>query len=220
MTIDFETLTGRTDFHTINWGEEIRVHSSVKNDLIELQNQCLDHQIELRVASGFRSYERQVLIWEEKVHGIRPLYNKDEVPIDVKSASEQEILESLLAWSAIPGCSRHHWGTDFDLYDFSSFKNGGRLKLISSEYTDERGPCFHMNEYLSQCHDLKFKKPYVDSGTGIQAEPWHFSHLEISSQFEKIYDRNIFKKNLESAQFAFSKEILKNIDIYFNLYAP
>ena len=30
------------------------------------------------------------------------------------SASE---CDAILLWSALPGASRHHWGTDFDVFD-------------------------------------------------------------------------------------------------------
>ena len=38
-------------------------------------------------------------------------------PIDGAALAPQERIEAILLWSALPGASRHHWGTDLDLID-------------------------------------------------------------------------------------------------------
>ncbi len=220
MDISFDALTGRSIHRLITYKEKVWVHDSVLDDFLDLQKECRDQGYDLEIASGFRGYERQKSIWEEKVIGERPLYDREGVLVDIDHASESEILEALLAWSAIPGASRHHWGTDMDVYDKASFKDGKKLQLTIEEYIDPDGPCFEMNQFLESLHDPDFFRPYEKEGTGVQAEPWHYSHVKISKFYEQNYTKQIFKKNLETLDFSFAEEILKNIDSYFERFRP
>jgi hypothetical protein len=73
------------------------------------------------VCSGFRSFERQVEIWNRKVEALQP-----RVP--------QEIFEAILRWSALPGTSRHHWGTELDVIDGSRITAGMKVNLVPEEF--------------------------------------------------------------------------------------
>ncbi len=215
MNINFEALTGREIYRLVQYKDNVWVHESVLDDLLELQKICLNQGYELEIASGFRSFERQKLIWEEKISGERPLYDKSENLVDIEKASETEILEALLAWSAIPGCSRHHWGTDFDLFDKNNFKDGLKLQLKQDEYLNPEGPCFEMNQFLESHNDLKFFRPYETEGDGVQPEPWHYSHRYISNFYQQAFTKEIFRKNLETREFTFSEALLHDIDILY-----
>ena len=53
-----------------------------------------------------------------------------------------------MLWSALPGASRHHWGTDFDVYDKAKIESTGKkLELIPEEYEDN-GPCALLSQWL------------------------------------------------------------------------
>ena len=47
----------------------------------------------------------------------RPLLDANNQPLDALQLGETERLHAILHWSALPGTSRHHWGTDLDIYD-------------------------------------------------------------------------------------------------------
>src|SRR5690625_7912309 len=81
------------------------------------------------LASAFRSFERQLEIWNAKVSGERPVLNDSGEPLDITRLSERELGWAILRWSALPGTARHHWGTELDVYDSSRFASCYRLQL-------------------------------------------------------------------------------------------
>lgn len=89
--------------------------------------------IELAICSAYRSFERQLAIFNAKANGSRPLLDKNSHPVDTQNLNEAELLDTILIWSALPGSSRHHWGTDIDLFDASTVDKAS-LQLVCSEY--------------------------------------------------------------------------------------
>ncbi|MGB2376038.1 MAG: D-alanyl-D-alanine carboxypeptidase family protein, partial [Porticoccaceae bacterium] len=70
---EFDLLTGSTeqhlvDLHASNSNQQvIMVHSQVVAPLSELQSRATDAGFDLKLCSGFRSFERQVHIWNSKL---------------------------------------------------------------------------------------------------------------------------------------------------------
>ena len=67
----------------------------------------------LNIVSATRTFNRQKNIWERKWTGKRKVAGKNlsrAIPNHTKRAKE------ILKYSAMPGTSRHHWGTDIDIY--------------------------------------------------------------------------------------------------------
>ena len=62
--------------------------------------------------SSFRDYDTQLRIWNRKFACEKPLYDLDGKPRDFASLSERQKIECILNWSALPGGSRHQWGTE------------------------------------------------------------------------------------------------------------
>src|SRR5690606_24944631 len=89
--------------------------------------------IELEIVSAFRPFERQLTIWNEKYLGIRPLLDRHGNPLDASRLDERARVEAILVWSALPGASRHHWGTDIDVIDRSAVEASYRPRLTRSE---------------------------------------------------------------------------------------
>lgn len=139
---------------------------------------------QLEVASGFRSFERQLQIWNTKVQGRRPVLDDAGEPLDPGNLSEAELLFAILRWSALPGTSRHHWGTDLDVYDSSRLPPGYQLQLTVEETIGE-GPCaeFHLwlGDYLSSMQNPGFFRPYGRDRGGVAPEPWHLSYAPLAA---------------------------------------
>src|SRR5690606_22228349 len=159
-------------------------------------------EIQFSIASGFRSYERQLLIWNEKAEGKRDLLDKNGNKLNYNKLSKQEILSAILSWSAIPGASRHHWRTDFDVYDLTHFGPNNPLKLTCEEYLDQKSPCYKLHLYLTD-HSKTFYRPYMSGNHGVQREPWHISHSPTASKIAPKYTYEVFKQNLKDSNFAF-----------------
>lgn len=221
--INFEILTGRTDSHLtriiIN-NYEIQIYPNIEKDLRTWESLAQKNGIDFAVASAYRSYERQLLIWNEKVQGKRPIRDAQDNIINIQKLNETELLNAILIWSHIPGVSRHHWGTDLDVFDAAWFKlHNEKLELCNEIYLNQ-GPCakFHLfNEELSH-HSMPFYRPYNDM-KNFMKELWHYSHLSSVVEFEKEYTFKIFIKNLEqSPHLELRSLLLKNADYYFQKF--
>ena len=94
---------------------------------------------DLRVASGFRSFDRQLAIWNGKAAGSRPIHDDVGLPIDRGALGEDELIAAILRFSALPGASRHHWGSDMDVYDAAAVPEGYAVQLSPAEVADD-GP--------------------------------------------------------------------------------
>ena len=139
----------------------------------------------LQAASSWRGFERQLAIWNGKWRGERPLLDADNQPLDALQLDDMERLHAILRWSALPGTSRHHWGTDLDIYDPDCLPVGTRLALEPWEY--EAGGWFaDLGEWLGDhMADFGFFLPYakpLDAAQGVAYEPWHISFAPESGE--------------------------------------
>lgn len=180
-------LTGQTTGHLVET-EQGAMHREVLESWQRLQAAAKAEGIDLCIASGFRSYERQCAIWQAKAEGRRPLLGDDGQPLDEASLSDQQRLAAILRWSAMPGCSRHHWGTDFDVYDAAAVADGYALQLVPAEYA-EGGPFHHLNGWLQSRIDAGdcygFMRPYCEDMGGVAVEPWHISHQPVAARYQQ-----------------------------------
>lgn len=143
---------------------------------------------DLQVVSGFRNAERQQLIWDAKALGRRPVLDAQCRPLDISSLSDREKLEAIMRWSALPCTSRHHWGTDIDIFDASAVDEEYQLQLVVEEYSGD-GPFAAMTEWLDEQiaseQSYGFFKPYAIDRGGIAPEPWHISYAPEAARCQE-----------------------------------
>ncbi|MBR2075692.1 MAG: M15 family metallopeptidase, partial [Fibrobacter sp.] len=84
--------------------------------LNKLKDAAAAEGFELRIESAYRPFERQLSIWNRKARGELPLLSAEGVPME-RPQDEEELMYAILTWSALPGASRHHLGTDLDVVD-------------------------------------------------------------------------------------------------------
>lgn len=192
-------LTGQAETHLAELSSHTLIHQSVITPFLSLQNAAKLAGFNLQIASGFRSFERQRLIWNNKYSGKTVLLDKEELPVTFSNLSELERLHAILHWSALPGASRHHWGTDFDIYDPSLLPSNTQLQLTCDEY-QEGGYFFKLNKWLSQnMHRYGFYRPYQVYQGGVAAEPWHISFRPIAQNcLQQLTQASIYSTLLES----------------------
>jgi hypothetical protein len=128
--------------------------------------------IRLEVVSGYRSYDHQKRIWEEKYTGKRPMRKP------VQGLTSKEIVDLILEFSSMPGISRHHWGTDIDFnsldnHFFEKDKNGIFLFSWLEKNANKFGFCRPYNSIASR------------NNKGFQEEKWHWSYKPSSLEFWK-----------------------------------
>ncbi len=128
--------------------------------------------VQLTIRSATRNFADQKRIWEGKWNGTRKLEGGMNAAKAIPDPKERAL--KILEWSSMPGSSRHHWGTDIDLNDFTNeyFAKGKGLK----EY-----------EWL-QANAIKFGfcQPYSPKGDarphGYNEEKWHWSFLPFAKR--------------------------------------
>jgi LAS superfamily LD-carboxypeptidase LdcB len=172
-----EQLTGRVRTHVMELPEpRCTLHPAAAQAFLQLRAEAARSGIDLIPASSFRDFPRQLSIWNDKYYGRRPLLDAAGRPLDAKQLSDQQIVEAILLWSALPGASRHHWGTEIDVIDRAALPAGHQTQMVPQEY--RAGGVFEqLGQWIPQhCADFGFFLPYdVDRG-GVQPEPWHLSY--------------------------------------------
>lgn len=214
--MNFDQLTGRAKDH-LTWSKKMGVflHPSVEQDLINLKNKAWENGFDLQVASGFRSFERQKIIWNEKALGKRPVLDRNSKAVKAQGLG---LAKNILSWSALPGASRHHWGTDFDLYCLKSLPDDYKLQLTPEEY-GPGGVLFSLAKWLREnIIDFHFFWPYLEDRGGVLPEPWHLAHRS-STKIMESYSLEIFEKNLHESDLELREILLKNgADLYQNYF--
>ena len=137
----------------------------------EMANAAKADGVELLVISSTRNFEYQKGIWERKWKK----YEKSH-------PNAEERAKHILLYSAMPGTSRHHWGTDIDLNDLnnSSFEKGGKYEGVY-RWLQENAASYG------------FCQPYTAKGemrpSGYNEERWHWSYMPLSEIMLKDYQQ-------------------------------
>ena len=170
-------LTGRSRRHVVELAAPRCVLCpAVARAFLRMRAAAAVDGIDLAPASSFRDFATQVRIWNEKWTGLRPLLDRDGRPLVAGRLTPAERVRAILAWSAPPGASRHHWGTDLDVYDRAALAPGARLGLVPAEYAPQ-GPFGALSAWLDgHMHRYGFYRPYATDRGGVSPEPWHLSH--------------------------------------------
>lgn len=174
-------LTGRTTSHVISPPENPGgIHPETAVAFASMREAAALAGFELTAVSGFRSFDRQKAIWNAKWRGQRQLYDRQGRPVDPGSLSDVELTHALLAWSAFPGASRHHWGTDLDVIDEAARPSGYRVQLLPDEFGPQ-GPFYALRQWMEANLDrFGFFFPYQHDRGGVAPEPWHISHAPLA----------------------------------------
>lgn len=191
-----------------------RVHQQLCEPLLFLQARAASAGFILKVASSYRSFERQLLIWNNKVRGLRPVLNDAGEVIDLSLLSPREKVFAILRWSALPGASRHHWGTDVDVYDGSRISADYQLQLTVAE-TVGYGPFAEFHQWLSEelmQGNGDFFRPYAQDRGGIAPEPWHLSYAPLARNFSQQFNQQILRQQLEQTDLELKQTVLDNLD--------
>ena len=86
---------------------------------------------DLAPVSSFRDFERQRAIWNAKFRGERPALDRRGRAVNMNKLDDGARVETILCWSALPGASRHHWGSDVDVADGHAIARGPRAPARS-----------------------------------------------------------------------------------------
>ncbi len=179
--LDPQQLTGRTRGHVRELQEPpCTLHPEAARAFLALRAAAALDGLDLTPASSFRDFERQRTIWNDKFLGRRPLLDRDGRTLQPAHMSAADIVRAVLHWSALPGASRHHWGTEIDVIDRKALMHGQLAELVPAEYAAD-GVFAKLGLWLSQhAESYGFFRPYDRDRGGVQPEPWHLSYAPIA----------------------------------------
>lgn len=218
--VDSASICGQTTAHLVPVEGNVFLHQQVLQPFKKLAAMALQQGIELAVASGYRSFERQLLIWNAKASGERPVLDSQGKPLDMQTLSDRDRVFAILRWSALPGASRHHWGTDMDVWDRGAVDESYRLELVPDEYT-QGGPFARLGAWLDSAEFAAsgFYRPYYQSGRqtndGVAPEPWHLSYRPVAQDFERGLSPELLASVIARSDLALGTTVLDNLEEIF-----
>ena len=179
--LDSLQLTGRTATHVLEVaGAACTLHAGAAAALLALAAAAREDGIQLTVISSFRDFQRQAAIWNAKFRGERELLDRSGRALEHRELDEGALVEAILHWSALPGASRHHWGTDVDVIDTAAAPAGYRPRLVKEEF-GKRGVFAKLDGWLTtNMQRFGFFRPYSSDRGGVVPEPWHLSYAPLA----------------------------------------
>lgn len=174
-------LTGRARTHVVDLDEPpCTLHPEAAAALRAMRAAAAADGLDLVPVSSYRDFARQLAIWNAKFRGERPLYDRAGRSLDPARLAPHELVEAILWWSALPGASRHHWGSDLDLIDRAALPPGYRPQLLPQEFAAD-GIFRRLDAWLEEnMARFGFFRPYATERGGVRPEPWHVSFAPVA----------------------------------------
>ncbi|HUR31432.1 MAG TPA: M15 family metallopeptidase, partial [Saprospiraceae bacterium] len=162
--------------------------------------------IRLQIRSATRNFNYQKGIWEAKWTGAKLIEGGENLAETTPDHKERAL--KILRYSAMPGSSRHHWGTDFDLNSFENswFEEGEGLNIYNwlKKHASEYGFC----------------QPYsAGRQHGYFEERWHWSYMPVSQPLTTLAKeelKNEMIKGFHGSETAGMIDVVKNYVLGIN----
>jgi len=198
LALTREELLGKIDVQThtnfvrfVSGGRTLYLREEAYEALSRMIQDARRDGINLSVVSAFRSFSDQKTIWESKWERFATAY-----------PNPTHRCLAILRYSAAPGTSRHHWGTEVDLVSVSPafFATRQGQKILS--WLEHHAPSYG------------FERPYTALSTtngGYAEEPWHWSYRPLATNFLAAYTNTITPDDIQGFR---GDQALKSIDLW------
>lgn len=211
-------ITGTTKEHIEKFSEGIYLHKEIHDKFSDFVLKAKYSGFIIKVISSFRTFNTQLKIWNEKATGKRPILDADGNIIDTHKLNSSELIFSILKWTALPGTSRHHWGTDIDVVAENLCPINYKIKLTPDE-GKKGGVFYEFNEWLNNTLPLSgFYRPYRTYRGGVESEWWHLSYAPLSNQYLKQLTPNLVELLLKRSHIKFKEQILEKLTEIFEKF--
>jgi len=176
-----EDLLGQ--FEPATHPDFVKIHSSLSSKpnlylrkeaydaYISMHNNAAKEGIQLTIISATRNFNHQKSIWDRKWQ--REKY---------AGWSHAEKAKDILKYSSMPGCSRHHWGTDIDINSLEpAYFTQGAGKKIFDWLCANASKFGYYQTYTSKS----------DGRRGYEEEQWHWSYMPLAKGMLEQYNQTI-----------------------------
>jgi len=186
-----------------------------------LAEQALQDGFVLRIESGYRPFSRQLSIWNRKALGQLPLLDGEGAPLERSSLNDAQCLDAILDWSALPGTSRHHWGTDLDVVDAAAIPPGYEVALTPAE-SDGDGVFAPLHRWLdarfARGEAFGFRRVFEPGRGRVRPERWHLSYAPAARRFEAAFDTRLLPPLFEACGLELREEVLRRLPFILSNY--
>lgn len=212
-------LTGRARTHIIELTEPAcALHYEAVASFLSMRDAAAAEGIELRACSSFRDFDAQLTIWNRKWNGERPLYDRQGRPLVRAQLDDWQAIEAILCWSALPGGSRHHWGSDLDVFDAAAMPANYKLQLVPEEYAGD-GLFAKLTAWLNQnMQEFGFFRPYHSDRGGVSAEPWHLSYAPVAMPAVESLSLSLLRQVIEASDLGGKAHVLSRLPELYTRY--
>ncbi len=206
-------LTGQLRTHIADLSDpDCALHEHVVAPFLNLRRDALAAGFDLRPHSSFRDFSRQLSIWNGKYSGARPVYDASGRAIDMSELDPGRRVDAILLWSALPGASRHHWGTDVDVIDHRATAPGYEVQLVPEEFA-AGGPYAALAGWLQiNAARFGFFRPFRGVLSGVQPEPWHFSFAPVAEIARRALSPAVLRRAIAGAPMLGKEQVLARLD--------
>ena len=220
-----DILTGKNREHLIALPNALSDKHTLQPEAVKaflaLQQAAKNAGFNLQPASTFRDFERQKLIWNAKFNGERKVHDDKGNAIELEGLSDWQKCQAILRWSAVPGASRHHWGTEIDFFDPDVLPEGKKLMLEPWEY--QTGGYFQRltNWLLANAETFGFYFPFIpenNEGKLIGVEPWHISYLPLAELASQQFSPDILQQAWKEENILGADCLISNLEQIFSEY--
>ena len=165
-------------------------------------------EVDLKIASATRNFDYQKNLWNNKWSGFT-IVNGQNLNIEIPDGLKR--FEKILEYSAVPGTSRHHWGTDIDINDANPAYFNKEKGKKEYEWLIKNASAFGFCQTYNQKN--------VDRKTGYNEEKWHWSYLPLARVFTQEY-KNLIKnddiKGFEGEEYVTGQDLINNYVLSIN----
>ncbi|CAG9297690.1 M15 family metallopeptidase [Celerinatantimonas diazotrophica] len=196
-----------------------RLHPKAADAFLKMCAAAQQDGITLAAYSSFRSFQTQSVIWNDKWHGKRTILDSFSQPLESGQLNNEQKLWAILRWSALPGASRHHWGSDLDFFSPALIHKNADFELIPATYLPG-GSHFHVYQWVFEnAAQFGFFFPYHDDVGATAPEPWHISYHPLSEQYHREHQLHELTHIIQNSDIAGKTTIMNHLaEIYQNYF--
>jgi len=212
-------LTGRARTHVVQ-RDDLRaaLHADALGAFLDMKADAARLGLDIAITSAFRDFEAQERIWNMKYRGERPVYDEQGQPRDHAALGPEALVEAIMCWNAVPGASRHHWGTELDLIDRAAMPAGYRVQLVPAECAV--GGVFHDLHCWLDANLVRYGyfRPYRVFRGGVRPEPWHVSYAAVSVPALKALTPEVLAETIAASDMLGKDLVLSRLDSVYERY--
>ncbi|QIW14887.1 peptidase M15 [Pasteurellaceae bacterium RH1A] len=216
-------LTGKSREHLVALPNALSpnhfLHPLAAKAFLALQTAAHKAGFNLQPASSFRDFERQKAIWNAKFRCERKVHDDWNQALDLSCLDDWAKAQAILRWSAMPGASRHHWGTEIDVFDPDLLPQGQSLQLEPWEYQANGYFAELANWLVENLTYFDFYLPFSERcSKKIGLEPWHISYFYLAENYASQFKPEILLSAWENEDVAGKACLEQHLDQIFKDY--